>query len=112
MTDTNTNLSTLRRPRLLVRAARHGLSDYKRDRDLRRISGYANTTNSRAVVSHLMNEEKNMEDSRRHGNGRYNPGRHVELLVAIMAESRNLPAPRPARRTGRGAGRQLRDVSS
>ena len=37
MTDFRIILANLRRPRLLMRAARIGLQDYRRDRDLRRI---------------------------------------------------------------------------
>ncbi len=37
MTDFHTVLANLRRPRLLIRAARFGLQDYRRDRDLRRL---------------------------------------------------------------------------
>ena len=36
MIDPQEILQTLRRPRLLVRAARLGLADYNRDRSLRR----------------------------------------------------------------------------
>ncbi|WP_240794004.1 DUF6477 family protein [Pseudorhodobacter turbinis] len=37
MSDISTILANLRRPRLLIRAARHGIQDYRRDRDLRRL---------------------------------------------------------------------------
>ena len=37
MTDFRTLLADLRRPRLLIRAARFGVADYKRERDLRRL---------------------------------------------------------------------------
>ena len=36
MPDPRTLLATLRRPRLLMRAARFGMTDYRRERDLRR----------------------------------------------------------------------------
>ena len=39
MTDLRSLLASLQRPRLLIRAARHGLVDYRRDRDLRRLIG-------------------------------------------------------------------------
>ena len=37
MTDFRALLSELRRPQMLIRAARCGLCDYRRDRDLRRL---------------------------------------------------------------------------
>ena len=38
MTDFRIILANLRRPRLLIRAARFGLEDYRRDRDLSRLA--------------------------------------------------------------------------
>ena len=37
MTDLMTRLAAMRRPRLLLQAARHGVYDYNRNRDLRRV---------------------------------------------------------------------------
>ena len=37
MTDFRALLSELRRPQMLIRAARYGISDYRRDRDLKRL---------------------------------------------------------------------------
>ena len=37
MTDFATMLSALRRPKILIRAARCGVVDYRRDRDLKRL---------------------------------------------------------------------------
>jgi len=85
-------LNSLRRPRLLVRAARHGLSEYRRPRDLKRITGYADTTSTRRVTARLMDMEHNMEERRVAGDSSYEPARHIELLVALMAESK-LPTP-------------------
>jgi hypothetical protein len=39
MSDFVARLSSLRRPRLLLHAARFGLGDYRRERDLRRLIG-------------------------------------------------------------------------
>ncbi len=41
MTDFRAILATLRRPRLLIRAARLGMEDYRRDRDLGRLTDCA-----------------------------------------------------------------------
>ena len=37
MTDLATMLNALRRPKILIRAARAGVVDYRRDRDLKRL---------------------------------------------------------------------------
>lgn len=100
MPDLAATLSQLNRPRLLVRAARHGLTDYRRDRDLRRISGHSTSASPRRIVSHLLAQEESFERNRIARDGTYSPNKHIEVLVALMAESRSLPAaPRPPERT-------------
>lgn len=91
MTDIRTALNDLRRPRLLVRAARHGMSDYNRKRDLRRIAGQAHTNSPSRVMAHLVAQEEVMETTRRSGDAAYSIARHVEVLVALMHESRLIP---------------------
>lgn len=87
MTITN-SLESLRRPRLLVRAARHGLSEYNRKRDLRRIAGFTENATPQRVTTMLLDMEDNMEQRRVAGDAAYEPARHIELLVALMAESK------------------------
>lgn len=89
MTDFRALLSDLRRPRILIRAARCGLTDYRRDRDLRRLLDSA-TAPDRALPR-LFCEEERIEETRRNGDAGYSVSRHIELLVAMMAEASLLP---------------------
>lgn len=89
MTDFRTKLAELRRPQLLIRAARFGLADYRRDRDLRRLLD-AQPTPDRAV-RRLLCEEEALEATRRTGAAGYSVSRHIEILIALMAEVRLLP---------------------
>ncbi len=89
MSDFRTILSELRRPRLLMRAARFGMEEYRRDRDLRRLLN-GNMQPERAVPR-LICEEALMEDTRRRGDATYSVSRHIEVLIALMAEARLLP---------------------
>ena len=84
MTDFRDLLKNLRRPRLLVQAARLGMADYRRERDLRRIAG------TPAAPDHA---QAALEQTRRAGDAGYDIARHVEVLIALMAEVRLLPAP-------------------
>jgi len=84
-------LSRLRRPKLLIRAARFGLADYNRDRDLRRVMRAPAAPAPATAVSRLLEEEARLEDSRICGGAAYSPARHVEVLIALMAEARLLP---------------------
>ena len=88
MTDHTTPLHDLRRPRLLVRAARFGLSDYIRDRTLRRVLGPGTTPAPGRAMGRLMEREAEIEAIRKEGNAGYSAARHVEVLTALIAESR------------------------
>ncbi len=97
MTHPLTVLSSLRRPRLLVRAARHGLADYNRKRDLARLTGQSPRASSARVVESLIVQEEELEEVRKSGDNSYRVSQHIELLVALMAECRLLPrGPRAA----------------
>lgn len=91
MTDLSSLLSNLKRPRLLIRAARHGLMDYRRDRDLRRLIGDDVAPVPSVTVARLLTEEERMETIRREGSAAYSIARHIEVLIALMAEARLLP---------------------
>lgn len=89
MTDFRAALSTLRRPRLLIRAARFGLQDYRRERDLRRL--LAGTASPEVTVPRLLQEEAQLEEIRQAGDHNYSVMRHIEVLVALFAEVQLLP---------------------
>ena len=83
-------LASLRRPGLLIRAARFGLSDYRRDRDLRRLIGSSAPNSPEALVPILAETEADLEAARQAGDGSYSVTRHVGLLIALLAELRLL----------------------
>jgi len=91
MTDIPALLAKLHRPRMLVRAARFGLDEYNRDRDLRRVMKSAVTPSPVRAVTSLMAEEAALEETRQTGNANYSVRRHVDVLIALMAEARLLP---------------------
>jgi hypothetical protein len=93
MSDLSTILANLRRPRLLVRAARHGMGDYRRDRDLRRLINAATPPSPESALKRLFDAEEQTEETRRNGDAGYSIARHIELLIAMMSEARLL---RPA----------------
>ena len=104
MTDMTPMLAHVRRPRLLVRAARHGLAEYNRKRDLRRIFRLPQTPAPIRALDMLMSEEARLEEQRRERDAAYSIARHVEVLIALMAEAQlaqtHAPAD-PALRRGR-----------
>jgi len=90
MHDFRDALSRLSRPRLLVRAARHGIQDYCRDRDLKRLIAASSPPAPEAALARLLDEEERVETTRQRGDAGYSLTRHVDLLIALMAEVRLL----------------------
>lgn len=88
MTDFRALLAQMRRPRLLIRAARFGLQEYRRERDLRRLGAPLGPLER--AVTRLFQDEADMEETRRAGDASYSVARHIEVLIALMAEVRLL----------------------
>ena len=95
MTDITKLLGALRRPRLLIRAAKFGIADYNRNRDLKRLIHEPAVPSPTRAVNRLMIEEARLEETRQAGDLSYSVSRHVEILIALMAEARLL-APGPS----------------
>ena len=74
MTETNISLSDLRRPRLLVQAARIGARSLLQH----------GSSLPRKGLERLLSEELEMEGKRKDGEADYSPRRHVDLLVAVI----------------------------
>jgi hypothetical protein len=88
MTDCRLLLSSLRRPRLLMRAARFGLAEYRRERDLRRY--VASVASPEDAVTSLMSVEAKLEATRIAGDAAYSVARHIDVLIALLAEAQFL----------------------
>ncbi len=91
MTDFRNLLSDLRRPALLLRAARFGLTDYQRDRDLKRLLRESAAGGPEKNLPRLLHEENMLEEIRRAGDARYSLTRHIEVLIALLGEANLLP---------------------
>ena len=85
-----TSLAALRRPRLLIRAARFGVPEYDRRRTLPRLVDIDGKAPTEEIVDALVRAEADTEDQRRAGMATYSIARHVEILVALMAELRHM----------------------
>lgn len=93
MSDFNAILRNIHRPKLLIRAARIGAADYKRERDLKRLTRTIRIPSPTSAVETLMATETQIEENRVAGDANYSITRHVEVLTALMAEARLLPRP-------------------
>jgi hypothetical protein len=91
MKDFAAVLHALRRPRILIRAARAGVIDYRRDRDLKRLLRNAKPAAPHQTIGRLLAEETRLEAIRTAGEAGYSIQRHIAVLTAIIAEARSLP---------------------
>lgn len=91
MPHTAETLSHLRRPKLLIRTARAGLQDYRRNRDLKGISGIAANASGTALVELLLIAEAEMEQCRHENEASYNVRKHIRIMTALLAEASALP---------------------
>jgi hypothetical protein len=92
MQDLMSMLNALRRPQLLIRAARHGAQEYRRDRHLQRLLGYGALPRPSAAILRLMDIERTLDDQRRGNDAGYSLPRHVDVLIAMMGEAQLLRA--------------------
>lgn len=88
MPDMTQYLAGLRRPRLLISAARFGLDSYRRDACLRRLLGVSAPVAPATALAALCDQEAELEAQRSAGRAGYSVARHVEVMIAMMAESR------------------------
>ncbi|MCB2136090.1 MAG: hypothetical protein KDE08_09135 [Rhodobacteraceae bacterium] len=93
MTDIVTKLSALNRPGILVRAAREGVIGYSRGRDLRRLMRAATPPSPEHALGELLEQEERVEEDRRSGNANYSVTRHIDILIAVLAEAALLRRP-------------------
>ena len=87
MQDIIGQVMALKRPNLLVQAARFGVDDYKRERHLRRCLGCETTPSPGQALMSLLDIEKQINYDRETKSGTYDAPRHIDILTAIMAEA-------------------------
>ncbi len=96
MQDVISMLQSLRRPSLLMRAARIGAEDYHRDAHLPRLLGYGVLPRHTQALLKLMELEATVNQQRTSGNASYSLVKHVDLLIAMLGEARVLRATQTA----------------
>lgn len=81
-------LAALRRPRLLIRAARIGAGNYRREAHLPPVLACASLPPSGAAMIRLLEIEADHDEARKRGDTAYSVLRHVTVLIALMGEAR------------------------
>ncbi len=86
--ETRPSAARLRRPRLLVRAARAGLPGWNWRRDLRKLLKSDEVPPVGAALPRLHAEEQRLDLARRENGAEYDLHRHIMVLIAILAEEK------------------------
>ena len=81
-----TQLPSLRRPRILVRAAKDAARRYDRARYLATTDGPVPSTTRHDVLAWLIAEETALEHARKKRENAYDPAAHIMALSAVLAE--------------------------
>ncbi len=92
MTDLLCVLDTLKRPRLLIRAARLGAAQYRRELHLSRHLDTSALPDSGTALAELIAVEAELDAARRGRRAEYAVARHVDVMIAIMGEARLIRA--------------------
>ncbi len=90
MLDILTMIRSLKRPALLVRAAKCGVDTYARGIDLPRLLRAEVLPGPGQALVELMEIERDLNALRCNGDAAYSVAPHVDILIAIMAEARLL----------------------
>lgn len=88
MQDIHSILNSLRRPRLLMRAARIGADSYRRSVHLPRHLGYGPLPRQGAAIMRLLEIESDLNMQRQDKDAGYSLLRHVDIMIAIVGEAR------------------------
>ncbi|QOL79952.1 DUF6477 family protein [Pseudooceanicola spongiae] len=92
MQDIQTMMAQLRRPGLLIRAARIAAEGYRREAHLAALLGASVLPRHGAAVMKLWEREAELDGLRRNRSSMYVPSAHVEVLSAMIAEAQLLQA--------------------
>lgn len=95
MQDLMKRLKNLRRPPILIDAARNGAMSYNRNRHLQRVLGYGQLPRTTEALPKLLDMESALEGQRASDFAGYSLARHLDVLIATVAEAQLLRALRP-----------------
>ena len=93
MHQSQAQLNTLQRPKLLIRAARAAICEFRWGRDLRMVKGGNDSLNPQQLFDTLMEEEHRLNEERVECDATYNVRKHIRILTALMVVAAG-PIPR------------------
>jgi len=88
MTHLESLLHALKRPKLLIKAARIGAKKYRRKYHLKALVAAQKGKDNEAFLKALLEQENDLEWDRQSGSAEYNVRKHITLLSALIAEAK------------------------
>ena len=82
-----TRLQRLNRPKILVQAARHGVTTYERKPHLLHLFGWQKPKSLSALLDTLFEKEADLNKMRRLSDAAYQIQDHIAILTALIAEA-------------------------
>ena len=83
-------LNTLKRPKLMLEAARNGLAGYDPSRHLPALTGKSLHRSEIGQLDCLLDMEETHNRLRKEKRAEYSPARHIRYLIAMIAEYTSL----------------------
>ena len=80
-------LQRLNRPKILVTAARHGVTTYDRNQHLIHLFGWQKPDNVSTLLESLFKKEDELNKMRRLNDAAYQIQEHIAILTALIAEA-------------------------
>jgi len=80
-------LQRLNRPKILVRAARHGVTTYDHKTHLQHLFGWQKPQNRSVLLDSLFEKEAELNKMRRLNDAAYQVQDHIAILTALIAEA-------------------------
>lgn len=84
-------LCNVKRPKILLQAAKIGLTTYSRNRDLKRLFKVQEIPQPKQIIKRLLKNEMTLEEARRTGNAAYDMKKHIQVMTALLQEIYLLP---------------------
>lgn len=81
-------ISNIKRPKILIKAAQIGQRHYQRGSNLKNILGCTKLPNPNAILTRLCEKEQALNEARLLGEASYSITRHITLLTALLEESK------------------------
>ena len=84
-------LRKIKRPKILLQAAKIGLKTYSRNRDLKRLFKVQEIPQPMQVFKRLLKNETVLEEARKKGDAAYDMKLHIQVMTALLQEIYLLP---------------------